>query len=62
MITQPNQNDRKSGDFSYPTNWRVEIFFLVCVTFQQSLLASLRVHHFRALKLHDGHGKNGEFL
>ena len=35
VITQPNQNDRKSRDFSYPTNWRVDFFFSF-LTFQPS--------------------------
>ena len=34
VITQPNQNDRKSRDFSYPTNWRVDFFPFL--TFQPS--------------------------
>ena len=41
VITQPNQNDRKSRDFSYPTNWRVDFFFFFNISAQQSKVCGL---------------------
>ena len=50
VITQPNQNDRKSRDFSYPTNWRVDFFSFFNISAQPSKVCGLEVRvHGRVL-------------